>query len=132
MRKLYFNLEDVGQIAIGAFALAVPVSFSQEAWDLGQTLSWYNLFLIFILSISFLSLFAYQSIFQGTVSKRVAVYIFRVFAAYLITFAVIALLLFAIDIFPILSDPVVALKRLIIIAMPASMGAIIVDSIDKE
>lgn len=64
MRKLYFNLEDVGQIAIGAFALAVPVSFSQEAWDLGQTLSWYNLFLIFILSISFLSLFAYQSIFQ--------------------------------------------------------------------
>ena len=126
MRKLYFNLEDVGQIAIGAFALAVPVSFSQEAWDLGQTLSWYNLFLIFILSISFLSLFAYQSIFQGTV------YIFRVFAAYLITLAVIALLLFAIDKFPILSDPVVALKRLIIIAMPASMGAIIVDSIDKE
>ena len=132
MGKLYFNLEDVGQIAIGAFALAVPVSFSQEAWDLGQTLSWYNLFLIFILSISFLSLFAYQSIFQGTVSKRVAVYIFRVFAAYLITLAVIALLLFAIDKFPILSDPVVALKRLIIIAMPASMGAIIVDSIDKE
>ena len=78
------------------------------------------------------SLFAYQSIFQGTVSKRVAVYIFRVFAAYLITLAVIALLLFAIDKFPILSDPVVALKRLIIIAMPASMGAIIVDSIDKE
>ena len=64
--------------------------------------------------------------------KRVAVYIFRVFAAYLITLAVIALLLFAIDKFPILSDPVVALKRLIIIAMPASMGAIIVDSIDKE
>lgn len=55
MRKLYFNLEDVGQIAIGAFALAVPVSFSQEAWDLGQTLSWYNLFLIFILSISFIN-----------------------------------------------------------------------------
>ena len=86
MRKLYFNLEDVGQIAIGAFALAVPVSFSQEAWDLGQTLSWYNLFLIFILSISFLSLFAYQSIFQGTVSKRVAVYIFRVFAIKCINF----------------------------------------------
>lgn len=131
-KKLYFNLEDVGQIVIGAFALAVPISFSQEAWDLGQTLSWYNLTLIFILSISFLSLFAYQSIFQGIVSNRIDVYAFRVLAAYLLTLAVVALLLFALDKFPIFSDPVIALKRLIIIAMPASMGAIIVDSIDKE
>lgn len=132
MNKLYFNLEDVGQLSIGAFALAVPVSFSQEAWNLGQTLSWYNLLTIFILSIGFLSLFAYQSVFQGAISNRIVVYIFRVLVAYLLTLAVVALLLFAIDKFPIMSDPVTALKRLIIIAMPASMGAIIVDSIDKE
>lgn len=29
---LHFNLEDASQIAIGAFALAVPISFSEEAW----------------------------------------------------------------------------------------------------
>jgi len=132
MRKLYFNLEDIGQITIGAFALAVPISFSQEAWDLGETLSWYNLTLIFILSVSFLALFAYQSIFQGSVSNRITVYIFRVFAAYIFTLIVVALLLFALDKFPLLDDPITAIKRLIIVAMPASMGAIIVDSIDKE
>lgn len=132
MKKLYFNLEDIGQITIGAFALAVPISFSQEAWDLGETLSWYNLTLILTLSVSFLALFAYQSIFQGSVSKRFFVYVFRVFAAYALTLIVVALLLFALDKFPLLDDPITAVKRLIIVAMPASMGAIIVDSIDKE
>jgi hypothetical protein len=32
----------------------------------------------------------------------------------------------------LLTEPMLALKRLIIIAMPASLGAIIVDSLDKE
>ncbi|MFP4486209.1 MAG: DUF2391 family protein [Campylobacterales bacterium] len=132
MKKLYFNFEDIGQIAIGAFALGVPVSFSQEAWDMGATLSWYNLALVFLLSIGFLTLFSYQSIFQGSVKNRIFVYVFRVFAAYMLTLAVVILLLFAIDKFPIITDPIIALKRVIIIAMPASMGAIIVDSIDKE
>lgn len=31
---LNFNLEDASQIAIGSFALAVPISFSEEAWRL--------------------------------------------------------------------------------------------------
>ena len=35
VRFLAGRLEDVSQIMIGAFALAVPVSFSEEAWDLG-------------------------------------------------------------------------------------------------
>jgi len=34
--------------------------------------------------------------------------------------------------FPLLTDPTVAIKRLIVVAMPASMGAIVVDSFDKE
>jgi hypothetical protein len=32
----------------------------------------------------------------------------------------------------VLDSPLVALKRVIVIAMPASMGAIIVDGFDKE
>jgi uncharacterized membrane protein len=34
--NLSFNLEDASQVAIGAFALAVPISFSEEAWKLGE------------------------------------------------------------------------------------------------
>ncbi|MEH6453698.1 MAG: DUF2391 domain-containing protein, partial [Psychromonas sp.] len=41
--KLSFNMEDVSQIFVGAFALAVPISFSEEAWKLGETLPFANL-----------------------------------------------------------------------------------------
>ena len=44
----------------------------------------------------------------------------------------VALVLLSLNKFPVMLDPVIALKRLIIITMPASMGAIIVDGFDKE
>ncbi|MDY0195985.1 MAG: DUF2391 family protein [Sulfurovaceae bacterium] len=130
--KLNINLEDIAQIIIGAFALAVPISFSEEAWRLGETLPLFNLFLIVILSVGFLALFAYQSVFQGNVAHRNFIFIFRVVIAYLITLCVVSLVLLSLDKFPLLTEPILAIKRLIIIAMPASMGAIVVDSFDKE
>jgi hypothetical protein len=33
---------------------------------------------------------------------------------------------------PILSEPFIAIKRILILAFPASMGAVVVDSLDKE
>lgn len=128
----HFNLEDASQVAIGAFALAVPISFSEEAWRLGETLPMINLLLIFMLSIFFLSFFTLQSIFQGNVNNRISVFIFRIIIAYSVATLVVALVLLAINKFPILSETTVAIKRLIIISMPASMGAIVVDSFDKE
>jgi uncharacterized membrane protein len=130
--NLNINLEDIAQIIIGAFALAVPISFSEEAWKLGETLPLTNLFLIMLLSVSFLALFAYQSVFQANILHRNFVFIFRIVIAYLITLFVVSLVLLSLDKFPLMTDPIIAIKRLIIIAMPASMGAIIVDSFDKE
>lgn len=130
--NLYFNLEDVSQIAIGAFAFAVPISFSEEAWKLGETLHMFNLTILVFLSFVFLSFYAYENVFQANIQKRYLVFVFRVFIAYLITAFVVAMILLAIDKFPILDDPVIALRRMIVIAMPASMGAIIVDGFDKE
>ena len=130
--KLSFNLEDASQVAIGAFALAVPISFSEEAWRLGETLPFTNLLMVFILSITVLGFFAYESVFQGDIKYRVAVFLFRIAIAYTITVIIVALVLFSLNKFPLLSDTLVALKRLIVITMPASMGAIIVDSFDKE
>ena len=130
--KPYFNLEDVSQIMIGAFALAAPVSFSEEAWDLGPSLPPLNLFLIFMLSVLFLGFFAYESVFQGHIIGRVAGFVARLFLPYFIAGLVVVFLLVAMGKFPLLSDPVIALKRLVFITMPASMGAIIVDGFDKE
>lgn len=130
--NLFFNLEDVSQIVIGAFALAVPISFSEEAWRLGEILPVANLLFLFFLSVSFLSFYAYQNVFQANIKQRLFVFIFRIFMAYLLAILVVALILIAIDKCPIFEDPFVALRRIIVIAMPASMGAIIVDGFDKE
>lgn len=127
-----FNLEDASQVAIGSFALAVPVSFSEEAWRLGETLPTLNLVLIFALSIIFLSFFTLHGIFQGNVKNRFSIFIWRIVIAYCVAACVVALVLTAIDKFPLITDLEVAIKRLIIITMPASMGAIVVDSFDKE
>jgi uncharacterized membrane protein len=130
--KLDINLEDIGQISIGAFVLAVPISFSEEAWNIGGTLPFPNLVMVFLLSIGFLALFAYQSVFQGRVIHRLIVFIIRIMIAYSIAAVVVALVLVSLDKFPLLTEPVEAIKRLIVITMPASMGAIVVDSFDKE
>ncbi|HSR01858.1 MAG TPA: DUF2391 family protein [Methylophilaceae bacterium] len=127
-----FNLEDVGQVAVGSFALAVPIAFSEEAWKLGETLPLMNLSLVFILSIAFLSFFAYESVFQADIKYRLPVFISRIIFAYLIAAVVVSLVLFSLDKFPLFTDTYVAIRRLIVVTMPASMGAIIVDSFDKE
>jgi len=77
--KLRINTGDIIQIAISAFALAVPISFTQEAWKMSVTLSLYNLLLVFLLSVTFLSIYAYYSVFQGEVSKRYHIFILRIF-----------------------------------------------------
>ncbi|MDF2152970.1 DUF2391 family protein [Vibrio sp. CAU 1672] len=128
----HFNMEDASQVLVGAFALAVPISFSEEAWRLGENLPLTNLLLLFGLSVIFLSLFTYQSVFQQNIRTRIAGFIFRVVIAYFIASIVVALVLVCIDKLPLLTDPLTAFKRIIVITMPASMGAIIVDSFDKE
>lgn len=130
--NLNFNTEDASQVTIGAFSLAVPISFSEEAWKLGETLPFENLILLFALSVIFLSFFAYESIFQGNVRYRIPAFITRIIIAYVIAALVVAMVLVSINKFPLISEPYVALNRLVVITMPASMGAIIVDSFDKE
>ena len=130
--KFSFNLEDASQVFVGAFALAVPISFSEEAWLLGETLPYANLIMLFALSVVFLSLFTYQSVFQQNIRSRLIVFLFRIVVAYAMTALVVGLVLLCLDKLPLLEDPVTSVKRIVVITMPASMGAIVVDSFDKE
>ncbi len=127
-----FNMEDASQVFVGAFALAVPISFSEEAWRLGDTLPYSNLLMLFTLSVLFLGIFTYQSVFQKNIKNRLFVFVFRIVIAYIMTAFVVCLVLLCLDKFPLLADPITAIKRMIVITMPASMGAIVVDSFDKE
>ena len=90
------------------------------------------LFFIFIISILFLSFFAYGSVFQGDIKNRKSAFVFRIIIAYLITLFVVGIVLLSIGKLPLLTETAIAIKRLIIIAMPSSIGSIIVDSLDKE
>lgn len=130
--KLNFNTEDAGQLIIGSFALAVPISFSEELWKLSATLPFENLLVIFMISIIFLSFFAYGSVFQGDIKNRIFIFVFRIIIAYLVTILVVSIVLVSIGKLPLLTETAIAIKRLIIIAMPASVGGIVVDSFDKE
>ncbi|MBO1271733.1 MULTISPECIES: DUF2391 family protein [Shewanella] len=130
--NFYFNSEDLGQISIGAFALSVPIAFSQEAWDLAASLPIGNLLLVVGLSLGFIALYAYQSVFQARIRSRILVFLLRIILAYTLTLVVVSIVLLALDKWPLLTEPYLALKRTLLIAMPASMGAIIVDSFDKE
>ena len=124
--KFSFNMEDVSQIFVGAFALAVPISFSEEAWRLGETLPFTNLLMLFILSVIFLGFFTYQSVFQKNIKSRLIVFIFRIVIAYLMAALVVGLVLLCLDKLPLLEDPIISMRRIIVITMPASMGAIAV------
>ena len=130
--RLSLDGEDIAQIVIGASFLAVPVSFSEEAWAASINLPLPNLVLVFFLSIAFLALYSYQSLFQASVKKRKFEFVFRICLAYLLTCLVVAVVLLSLDKLPLLSEPIIAPKRIVLIAMPASMGAIVVDSFDKE
>lgn len=130
--ELRFNFEDLAQIVIGAFALAVPISFSEEAWKLGESLHRFNLLFIFLLSIGFLAFYAHQSVFQSNIKNRYYVFLFRIVVAYCLAGLVVAIVLLTLDKLPVFSNPFVAVGRIIVITMPASMGAIVVDSFDKE
>ncbi len=129
---LRFNLEDISQIIVGAFALSAPIAFSEEAWRIAASLPTGNLILVVLLTLVFLGFYAYQGIFQHDITTRAAAFAFRIVIAYLITLAVVALVLLALDKLPLAADPLLAFKRVILIAMPASIGAIVVDSLDKE
>ena len=132
MMKFSFNMEDASQVFVGAFALAVPISFSEEAWRLGETLPGPKLVMLIMLSVFFLGLYAYESVFQRNVKSRLHVLLFRVVIAYFITALVVCLVLLSIDKLPLFSEPIISIRRMIVITMPASMGGIIVDSFDKE
>ena len=59
-------------------------------------------------------------------------YLLRIVLAYSITVVVVGMVLLSLDKLPLLTDPFLAVKRSLVISMPASMGAIVVDGLDKE
>ena len=131
-KRYGLNFEDILQVIVGATALTIPVAFSEESWNLSRTLPTINIVYIFILSLLFINMYSFHSIFQGNIKNRFTTFIFRTFFDYGLTLLVVIIILHVLNHLPVFSEPFVAMKRIILLAFPASMGGVVVDSLDKE
>jgi len=124
-----FNFRDLMQVVVGASLLAVPVAFTEETWKLGQELPMPNVLALSALSVLFIALFVYFNFYRMHLRGNVLKFIKRVASIYVFSLLVVTLLLTIIERCPWDADYIVALKRILIVAFPASMSAAISDTL---
>jgi uncharacterized membrane protein len=124
-----FRARDVMQIVVGASILAVPVAFTEETWNLGANLPLQNVLALTAISIVFIAAFVYYNFYRYHLNQHVFEYIKRVAAIYLFSLAVVGLILTIIQKCPWGIDNLLAMKRIIIVAFPASMSAAVSDTL---
>ncbi len=124
-----FHLRDLFQVLVGAVLLAFPLSISEELWTISEEISTLNTLIFMAMSLVCISLFVYSIFYSGREGKHFISFFKRVTITYIISLFMVAFLLTLINRAPWSVDLVVALKRTIIIAFPASFSATIADSI---
>ena len=122
-----FYPRDLVQVMVGASILAIPVGFTQEVWDLGANLPLSRVLSIGLLSLFFISVFVYYNYYRVHFRQHWDEFLKRVLTTYLLSILIVALILTLIQVTPWQADFVVALKRVILVAFPASMSAAIAD-----
>jgi uncharacterized membrane protein len=125
------RLNDVAEIILGAVLIGFPVAVTEEVWTISEQLPLGRVLYICLGSIVILAWFVFYIFYHGSLIGTIGQFIFRVLIAYGITLFAVGSILFAIDQLPLLTDPAVAIKRMIIVALPASFAATVIDSIHK-
>ncbi|MCB0330026.1 MAG: DUF2391 family protein [Bdellovibrionales bacterium] len=123
------HLRDIVQILVGSAMLAVPVGFTEETWNLGERLPTANVLAIAAISLFFIATFVYVNFYRFYLKDFSFEYIKRVLAIYLLSLLVVGILLTVIQQCPWGIDNILAAKRIIIVAFPASMSAALTDSL---
>jgi uncharacterized membrane protein len=120
---------DVAELAIGACVIAFPVAVTEEVWNLGAELSLGRSLLIALATLVVVGALVWMLFYHGQEPEDRRHFLRRVFAAYGLSLLIAALLLTGIDRLELLTDPILALKRTILVAFPASFAATAVDSL---
>ena len=123
------NRSDVAELVIGASVLAFPVAVTEEVWNLSEQIGLLNVMMIAISSCLFLSVFIFYIHGEKNDDSTRRLEIKRVVATYGVTLLVCAAILIMVGKFPLLTDTAVALKRVVLVAFPASFSATVVDSL---
>ncbi len=124
-----FRLRDLTQVVVGAAVLSVPVAFTEETWKLGEELPLTNVLALAGISLLFIALYVYFNYYRYQLGGNVPECLKRVFATYICSFIVVAIILTIIQKCPWGADNILAVKRIIIVTFPASMSAAISDTI---
>ncbi len=126
---LEFKTRDVLQVMIGAALLAMPVCLTEEAWVLGEVLPMKNVMYVAALSLGLIAIFVYYNFYKVTIKGYVFDFIKRVIGTYVISLAVVALILTILLKCPWGVDNTLAIKRVIIVSFPASLSGTLSDMI---
>ena len=124
-----FKLRDIFQVSVGSALLAIPVSFSEEAWKLGEILPNTNIIGITTFSLILTSVFVYFNFYRLNFKGHELDFVKRVLGTYLISMLIVGIILTLIDKCPWGLDNLLAVKRIVIVAFPAAMSGTLSDSI---
>lgn len=124
-----FRPRDLMQVILGASILAVPVAFTEETWHLGSELPLVNVLALSGLSILFIGFFVYFNFYRYMFKGNIIEYLKRIFSIYFFSLVVVGIVLTLIQRCPWGVDNLIALKRIMIVAFPASMSAALSDSL---
>ena len=125
-----FHINDLSEIIVGSVLLAFPVAITEEVWNLGKELSGWSAIAIVIASMVFIAWFCYHAYYQSILETHWQEFLLRTTTVYTVTLVVAAVILALFSQFPLITESAVAIKRMIIVALPASFCATVVDSIN--
>ncbi len=127
--KVELKLQDVMEIIVGASILAVPVAFTEEVWNMGDQLHWYNVLMLILVCLFFMGGFIYFKSYRKHLDMYKGEFYKRVFSTFLLAVFIVGILLTIVNKCPWFTDFDLALKRVLIGAFPAAMSATVSDNI---
>jgi uncharacterized membrane protein len=128
---VHFERKDIAQVFIGSLLLSTPFMVTEEVWKLGEELSIPSAIALVFLSLMSLIVLVYYTRYQtvrtadGKIPKTE--FVKRIFGSYILTLSIVAILLTIIGKAPWSTDYLTALKRTILIGLPASLGGSVAD-----
>ena len=130
-----FRFRDAAEVAGGAALMGFPVAVTEEVWNLGAELNLPHILFFAAGSLAFLSVYIYylHNDPASDAARRIGWgFWVRVLSTYGLTVLVSAMLLLGVDRLELFSDPILGLKRSLLVAFPASFSATTVDSFASD
>lgn len=127
--KVELEVQDLLEIIVGASILAVPVAFTEEVWNMGDEIPWFNLILLNLTSILFMGSFIYFKSYRKHIHLFRPEFFKRVITTFLLSILIVGLLLTLVNKCPWISDFDLALKRVLVGSFPAAMSATVTDNL---